>query len=96
MVEEGVEAKFTCTGTTDPAEIRNMRVDWEKDGQLIDYVRAQRIFKNDVDNSLTISGTNALYTGKYTCVVSNGIDASKYGAILTVQGKWKDFNIVNI
>ena len=86
MVEKGTEAKFTCTATTDPNEVTNMRIDWMKDGQFIDYKRAQRVFKNVVDNSLTISGTVFLDTGKYTCVASNGIDSSQAGAFLIVQG----------
>ena len=42
MVYEGTEAKFTCTGTTDPEEVRNLEINWKKDGQLIDYQLAQR------------------------------------------------------
>ena len=86
MVEKGTEAKFTCTATTDPDEIKQMRIDWKKDGQLIDYHRAQRVYKNVVDNSLTISGTVYLDTGTYTCMASNGIDSSQAGAELIVQG----------
>ena len=89
MVEKGTEAKFTCTATTDPDEVMNMRIDWKKDGQFIDYNRAQRVFKNVVDNSLTISGTVFLDTGKYSCVASNGIDSSEAGAFLIVQGEKK-------
>ena len=50
------------------------------------YFTFQRTFRNDMDNSLTISGTMSLDTGKYTCVASNGIDEDSAGAQLTVQG----------
>ena len=41
MLPEGTEAKFTCTATTDPEEIQNLRLYWMKDGVEIDYaVRA--------------------------------------------------------
>ena len=42
MVYEGTEAKFTCTGTTDPEEVKNLEINWKKDGELIDYQLAQR------------------------------------------------------
>lgn len=85
MIYEGTEAKFTCTATTDPEEVVNLRIDWMKDNQMINYALAQRVFKNDMDNSLTISGTISLDTGKYTCVASNGLDQSMASAQLVVQ-----------
>ena len=86
MVYEGTEAKFTCTAATDPEEVAGLAIDWKKDGQFIDYQLAQRVFKNDMDNSLTISGTISLDTGKYTCVARNGLDEDEWGAQLIVQG----------
>ena len=86
MIHQGMEVKLTCTATTDPEEVQNLRIDWMKDGGMIDYNLAQRVFKNDMDNSLTISGTLSLDTGKYTCIASNGIDEASAGADLIVQG----------
>ena len=86
MVFEGTEAKFTCTATTDPEEISNLRIDWKKDGQIIDYDLAQRVFRNDMDNSLTISGTISLDTGKYSCYAHNGLDSEEASTQLVVQG----------
>ncbi len=37
MLPEGTEAKFTCTATTDPDEVDNLRLYWRKDGVEIDY-----------------------------------------------------------
>ena len=41
MLPEGTEAKFTCTATTDPEEIQNLRLYWMKDGVEIDYAVRQ-------------------------------------------------------
>ena len=87
MIPEGMEAKFTCTGTTDPDEVENLEITWKKDNQTINYELAQRVFQNAIDNSVTISGTIYLDTGKYTCVASNGLDSSEASAQLIVQGK---------
>ena len=37
MVFAGAEAKFTCTATTDPEEVHNLKIVWKKDDQVIDY-----------------------------------------------------------
>ena len=87
MIVEETEAKFTCTATTDPEEIQNLEILWKKDGEFIDYELAQRIFRNNMDNSLTISGTISLDTGKYTCVAQNGLDSDEKSAQLVVQGR---------
>ena len=42
MVYEETEAKFTCTATTDPEEVQNLKIEWKKDGEIIDYQLAQR------------------------------------------------------
>ena len=86
MLPEGQEAKLTCTGTTDPDEVQNLKILWAKDGQVINYELAQRVFQNAIDNSLTISGTIYLDTAKYTCIATNGLDQSNASAQLMVQG----------
>jgi len=85
MVWYTTEAKFTCTATTDPDEVQNLVINWMKDGQMIDYTLAQRVFQNQMDNSLTISGTIYLDTGTYSCVASNGLDEDVSDAQLVVQ-----------
>ncbi len=94
MVYEDTEAKFTCTATTDPEEVNNLRIEWNKDGERIDYNVAQRMFKNEMDNSLTISGTISLDTGKYTCVATNGLDEDESSAQLVVQGGFHLFKVI--
>lgn len=86
MVHYEKEAKFRCTATTDPEEIENLVINWKKHDTLIDYLRSMRMYRNFVDNSLTISGTIYLDTGKFTCHASNGIDSAEASAHLIVQG----------
>lgn len=85
MVHYEKEAKFRCTATTDPEEIENLVINWKKHDTLIDYLRSMRMYRNFVDNSLTISGTIYLDTGKFTCHASNGIDSAEASAHLIVQ-----------
>ena len=40
-----------------------------------------------MDNSLTISGTIELDTGKYTCVAKTDLDSDEASAQLVVQGE---------
>jgi len=86
MIPEGREAKLTCTGTTDPEEVQNLVIQWAKDGQIINYALAQRVYQNAIDNSLTISGTVYLDTAKYTCIATNGLDSSNASSQLIIQG----------
>ena len=86
MVYYVTEAKFTCTATTDPEEVDNLRIIWKKDDEEIDYRLAGRVSQIIMDNSLTISGAIYLDTGKYTCTATNGIDTDERSANLIVQG----------
>ncbi|CAL1532139.1 unnamed protein product [Lymnaea stagnalis] len=81
-VQSGVNAKFTCSGTTDPEEISNMVIYWMKDHNPVQL--GTRMFLNKQDNSLAISGTEQRDTGTYTCVISNGLDNDTASARLVV------------
>ena len=37
MVYENTEVKFTCTATTDPEEVANLRIVWKKNRKEIDF-----------------------------------------------------------
>ncbi|CAG5127983.1 unnamed protein product, partial [Candidula unifasciata] len=71
-VNAGKEAKFTCSGTTDPEEI---------------LTNEQRTFENRQDNSLTISGTIQRDSGTYTCIATNGLDNHTASAVLIVRDR---------
>ena len=52
-VNAGNDGKFTCSGTTDPEEVQNLKILWQKDGKFI-TANDQRMTQNFQDNSLTI------------------------------------------
>ncbi|GFS23806.1 neural cell adhesion molecule L1-like protein [Elysia marginata] len=84
----GSDAKFTCSGTTDPEEVQNLRIVWLKDGKEI-TTNDQRMTTNIQDSSLTISGTITRDSGTYTCIATNGLDDSRRSALLTVKDRPK-------
>ena len=83
-VNAGNSGKFTCSGTTDPEEVHNLKVIWYKDGKQI-TANDQRMTKNYQDDSLTISGTIVRDSGTYTCVATNGLDNATAAAVLTIK-----------
>ena len=54
----------------------------------LDCRLAQRMFRNNMDNSLTISGTMSLDTAAYSCMATNGLDEDEITAQLIVQGQY--------
>ncbi|KAH3848860.1 hypothetical protein DPMN_091243 [Dreissena polymorpha] len=86
VVKAGFDAKFTCSGSTDFNEARNMVVTWEKDDKPVASTE-NRMKQNFWDNSLTISGTIVRDSGVYTCVISNGLDTDRAHAFLTVKAR---------
>lgn len=96
MVYYVTEAKFTCTATTDPEEVDNLRIIWKKDDEEINYRLAGRVSQIIMDNSLTISGAIYLDTGKYTCTATNGIDMDEKSANLIVQAPPNPPNAVQV
>ncbi|BFZ08082.1 hypothetical protein BsWGS_11121 [Bradybaena similaris] len=85
-VNAGTDAKFTCSGTTDPEEVDNFKILWQKDGKDI-TTRDQRMTENRQDSSLTIGGTIQRDSGTYTCIATNGLDSHSASAVLTVRDK---------
>ncbi|XP_041379387.1 neuroglian-like [Gigantopelta aegis] len=85
-VYAGLDAKFTCSGTTDPEEVGNLRILWQKDNKDI-TANDQRMTTNKQDNSLTISGTIVRDSGTYTCIATNRLDNSTWSAMLTVKDR---------
>ncbi|KAH3827853.1 neuroglian-like isoform X2 [Dreissena polymorpha] len=85
-VVAGNDAKFTCSGSTDFDEARNMQIYWEKDGKQVSSTE-QRMTQNFQDNSLTIAGTIVRDSGVYSCIITNGLDNDTAFAFLTVKDK---------
>ncbi len=86
-VYEGQLVKFVCTADTDPEELDNLKVEWYKDGNLIDELVTPRIEQVGFDYSLVIGGAQTLDTGQYRCNASNGLDFAAATASLLVQGR---------
>ncbi|XP_064605046.1 neuroglian-like isoform X2 [Liolophura sinensis] len=82
----GNDAKFTCSATTDTDEVKQLEILWEKDDKPITPDN-QRMTSNYQDNSLTVTGTIARDSGRYTCVATNGLDNATASAMLTVKGR---------
>ena len=85
-VNAGNDGKLTCTGTTDPEEVNNLKLIWYKDHKEITS-DDQRMNKNYQDNSLTISGTIVRDSGTYSCVATNGLDRATASAVLTIKDR---------
>lgn len=78
MVFAGTEAKFTCTATTDPEEVENLKIVWKKDDQIIDYryvnvVLVHSAFRKIIKN--VICSTDIIHTiVNYVFPVVNAIE----------------------
>ncbi|PVD25037.1 hypothetical protein C0Q70_15534 [Pomacea canaliculata] len=94
-VNAGSDAKLSCSGTTDPAEVDKLQIKWLKDNKELSST-SHRITTNKQDNSLTISGTIVRDSGSYTCVVTNGLDRDEASAVLIVKDRPDSPTDVNV
>lgn len=81
-VEAGDTATFRCNAVYDSDLM--LRIKWLKDGELIDFETEPR-FVQSSDQSLTITKTTELDSGRYTCLAESELDFAKASATLTVQ-----------
>ncbi|CAB0005124.1 unnamed protein product [Nesidiocoris tenuis] len=81
-VAEGSTATFRCNAVSDSS--LNLTIDWQNNGHLIDFESEPRFVKTN-DFSLTITKTNELDSGVYTCVASTPLDEATASATLIVQ-----------
>jgi len=80
-----------CNASTDTEESSNLKIEWLKNGQKIDYVGEASVSKNVQDNSLRISPAQVSDTAKYTCNASNGLDSHSIDVQFTVRGDCRLF-----
>ncbi|XP_075216734.1 neuroglian isoform X1 [Lycorma delicatula] len=81
-VAAGNTATFRCNAVTDPS--LKLTIDWLNNGQEINFDTEPRfVISNDF--SLTITKTNELDSGTYTCVAKTELDKATAQATLTVQ-----------
>ncbi|XP_014258139.1 neuroglian isoform X2 [Cimex lectularius] len=81
-VAAGSTATFRCSAVSDSS--LNLTINWLNSNQLIDFEAEPRFVKSN-DFSLTITKTNELDSGVYTCVASTSLDEVRAHATLTVQ-----------
>lgn len=81
-VAAGSTATFRCNAVTDST--LELSIEWLNNGQLIDFDSEPRFVRSN-DYSLSITKTNELDSGTYTCVASTELDEARASATLTVQ-----------
>ena len=81
-----VKAKLPATFRCNPKHDNNLDLEiiWLNNGQQIDSEGEPRFVKSS-DYSLTITKTNELDSGNYTCVAKTRLDQAEASAILIVQ-----------
>ena len=80
------DATFRCNVSVDPAEKSKLKIDWQKNGKRMDFVRDGRISKT-ADNSLKITQAHVTDTAEYTCNASTSLDWHTLSAKLIVKGR---------
>ena len=81
-VEAGDTATYRCNAVYD-SDLR-MQIKWQKDGEFIDFETEPR-FVQSSDQSLTITKTTELDSGRYTCKAETELDYAEASATLIVQ-----------
>ena len=81
-VEAGDSATFRCNAVHD-SDLA-LRIQWLKDGEIIDFGIEPRFIQSS-DQSLTITKTRELDSGRYTCLAKSELDFDEASATLIVQ-----------
>jgi len=76
-------ATFHCTATADRS--LHLKIDWLANDEPIHFGDAQPRFVKTNDYSMTITKTNELDSGIYTCLARTELDQATESATLTVQ-----------
>jgi len=90
-VAAGMTATFRCNAVSDPS--LKLTIGWLNNGQQIDF-EAEPRFVISTDYSLTITKTNELDSGTYTCVAGSELDSEEASATLTVQGMFFPLDVL--
>ncbi len=81
-VEAGDTATFRCNAVYDSD--LSLAIKWLKDSELIDFDVEPRFIQSS-DQSLTITKTTELDSGRYTCLAQSDLDSASANATLIVQ-----------
>jgi len=71
------DIRLPCEIRTDPAERKNLVVEWRRDGRAIDPSRDSHLSVDPDDFSLSVTGARVTDTAAYTCHADNGLDQAE-------------------
>jgi len=77
---------LACQATTDPSEVDNLRVQWRRNGDVINPPARSRYVISDDGSRLTIRQSRVNDTATYTCRAENGVDFDTVEIPVTVRG----------
>ena len=86
MISAPDDITVTCSATTDPSEAHNLRIQWRRNGDVINPAPGSRYIINDDTGQLTIRQSRVNDTATYTCRADNGVDFDTWEIPVTVRG----------
>jgi len=76
----------TCQATTAPSEAHRLRIQWRRNGDVINPAKGSRYVISDDGSQLTIRQSRVTDTATYTCRAENGVDFDTVEVPITVRG----------
>ena len=86
LVSVPSDVTLTCQATTDPSEAHNLRVQWRRNGDVINPAPSSRYVISQDGSRLTIRQSRVADTATYTCRAENGVDFATVEIPVTVRG----------
>jgi len=80
------DVTVTCRATTDASEAHNLRIQWRRNGDVINPAPGSRYVISDDGGQLTIRQSRVTDTATYTCRAENGVDFDTVEVPVTVRG----------
>jgi len=77
---------MTCRATTDPSEAHRLRIQWRRNGDVINPAPGSRHVISDAGSRLTIRQSRVTDTATYSCRAENGVDFDTVEVPVTVRG----------
>ena len=76
----------TCRAETAPSEAHNLRMQWRRNGDVLNPPPRSRYVISDDGSQLTIRQSRVNDTATYTCRAENGVDFDSVEIPVTVRG----------
>ena len=86
MISAPSDITLSCRATTAPSEAHNLRIQWRRNGDVINPAPGSRYVINDDTGHLTIRQSRVTDTATYTCQADNGVDFDTVEIPVTVRG----------